>query len=69
MVVGLAPLCARCAHLDRRSSKPGLVCAAYPDGIPEAILWGEHDHREPYPGDNGIRFEPIETARVEIPIT
>ena len=35
-------------------------CAAYPGGIPEKIRTAEHDHRDPYPGDNGIRFEPID---------
>ena len=36
------------------------VCKAYKDGIPEKILTGEHDHKNPYKGDNGIQFEPIE---------
>ena len=47
------PICNRCRHC-RGYGK----CAAFPDRIPDAILNGEHDHREPYPGDNGIRFEP-----------
>ncbi|GAF78818.1 unnamed protein product [marine sediment metagenome] len=35
-------------------------CEAYPKGIPEEILTGEHDHTKPYEGDNDIQFEPIE---------
>ena len=37
-----------------------LKCSAYPKGIPEEILTGEHDHRTPYKGDNGIQFEKAE---------
>ena len=51
--------CARC-----RNKKLDVVafpeCRAYPKGIPDAILNDEHDHHKPYPGDGGIRFEPIE---------
>lgn len=54
--------CIRCIHLDE-SPATGMVCTAFRDGIPTAILTGDHDHREPYPGDNGIRFEPVEGER------
>lgn len=33
-------------------------CKAFPDGVPPQIMRGEHDHRQPYPSDHGIRWEP-----------
>lgn len=46
-----ATLCLACVH------RHGADCDAFPDGIPEEILFEGADHREPYPGDHGIRFE------------
>jgi hypothetical protein len=44
-------LCAMCKH--RRDER---TCDAFPDGIPTEVYF-EYDHRLPYPGDHGIRFE------------
>jgi hypothetical protein len=45
--------CTKCKNYIRKTE-----CAAFA-AIPEEIWLGEHDHRQPYPGDNGIRFEPV----------
>jgi hypothetical protein len=46
--------CHRCKHLYHVIAK---TCAAFPRGIPSEIWKGEHNHSQPYPGDNGVRFE------------
>jgi len=35
------------------------ACAVSPGRIPWAILSGDHDHRERYLRDKGVRFEPL----------
>ena len=35
---------------------------AFSDEIPDDIFKNRHDHRQPYPGDHGIRLEPSQSA-------
>lgn len=76
MTIGI-PQCASCAHF-KKNRHGGNFCDAFPDGlgIPDAIILGRHDHRQPYPGDHGIRYKPLpgsgpgdgETQAVEGPV-
>lgn len=51
--------CSSCKHFNaERLDKE--VCAAFPDGIPDAIKFGDNQHRAPFEGDHGIRWEPAE---------
>lgn len=60
-------ICWACKHLDpdgapmRGMIETG-VCRAFPKGIPPEIFADGFDHREPFPGDNGIRFTPYSEA-------
>jgi len=51
----LIPDCIGCKWIDPTKR---WCCKAFPDGIPEEILHHQADHTGPYPGDNGIWFEP-----------
>jgi hypothetical protein len=53
--------CTFCAH----RSPDGTRCKAYRKGIPVEILYNLHDHALEFPGDNGIRYQPIILGRVE----
>ncbi len=53
-VGGKVVMCSHCRHRKKGSVK----CTAFPNGIPRNLmLRGEHN--TPFPGDNGIRYEPM----------
>ena len=51
--------CINCLNLIE-SEPGGMVCLAFPEGIPEEIVTGEVDHSKPYPGDHGFLYDPAE---------
>lgn len=56
MTTTVPPICLSCRHLDLEAMPDAEQCTAFPSGIPRQIWENEHDHRDPYPGDSGIRF-------------
>jgi len=61
------PSCGSCRHFDleRFHESKGFRCAAYPDGIPEPLYLGYHDHKTSYPGDHGILYLPRVQSEAE----
>ena len=64
----LEPRCSvrKCRHLtgayqsDDTEMTERPACAAFPQGIPEEIAYGNNPHTKPYPGDHGIQYEKAE---------
>lgn len=49
------PQCMNCVH--RRTLD---TCTAFPGGIPVTIIMNAADHRKPFEGDHGIRWDPAD---------
>lgn len=53
-MIGPAPVCLKCIHYN-----DDLTCKAFPNGIPDEVVFNGNDHAQPIEGDNGIQFEPV----------
>lgn len=56
---GIVLMCSYCKHRTDTTEDGIITCCAFPNGIPRELLL-RREHETPYPGDNGIRFEPRE---------
>ena len=54
-ILTYSPVCVFCKHQIRQRE-----CAAFGEAIPLEIWNGDNNHRQPYEGDTGIQFEPID---------
>ena len=63
MTTPMPPMCVVC---DRIAKDRSFSCEAFPDGIPDEIAFRYFDHRNEYPGDNGLRFVPIDSPATEV---
>lgn len=59
MTIGPRPACFACVHFHGWGAL-GPTCDAFPKQVPDDIYFGQVDHRQPFPGDHGIRWEPAE---------
>lgn len=53
------PQCFRCKHYRDVKLETGapMTCTAFPEGIPEEIVFNDFDHAKPHDDDHGIQFE------------
>lgn len=54
----LVSQCFSCKHYKAVERPDTAACSAFPNGIPEDILFNDFDHRTPHAGDHAIQWEP-----------
>ncbi len=58
MTIGPVPICQFCKRFrEGKDWGDPNTCEAFPEGIPDEIELGGFDHRKPFKGDGGVRFE------------
>lgn len=60
--MSITPQCVWCKRLTVGDRTKPMQCEAFPVEIPRAILLREADHKLPYPGDGGLRYDPVPGA-------